>query len=67
MPKRSTRDKIRFQLDKAAFTLGRPLEHLREADILANGRQPILSDTLSPIVASIDAIQKVILKLRESV
>lgn len=67
MPKRSTRDKIRFQLDKAAFTLGRPLEHLQEADTLADGRQPILSEALGPIVVSIDAIQKAILKLRESV
>jgi hypothetical protein len=66
MAYRTTRDKIRFQLEKAELTLDRPIEHLKGACDRAEGRQPVLTENVPVIVAAIVEIQGAVRKLRES-
>jgi len=66
MAKRSTRKKIRFQVDKAANNIDRAIEHLHSLDVIADKRSPDLNENIPKFVFMLDEFRKMLLKWRES-
>ena len=65
MAGRSTRNKVRFQLEKTIQHLGGIQVHLKFADDLAQEGHPRLSAALPEIVAAVESLKETVIVLRD--
>lgn len=65
MASRSTRNKIRYQAEKAINHVDIATENLAKMDAMANERSPFINDNLPPIIAMLELLKKTIEQLRE--
>jgi len=61
---RSTRSKVRWQIEKAADQLTRCMEHLARADAMAAGRSTPIENYLPQLVVMLEEVRKVLLGFR---
>lgn len=61
---RSTRNKVRFQIVKAADSLDRSMEHLKNAADMANGGSTPINEFMSDLVNMLVAAKGALLKFR---
>ena len=67
MTERSTRNKIRWQIKKAASQVDRIFEHLQYAEDLAAGQHPDLSEALPVLVLAGHEYQQALIDFRDSI
>lgn len=63
---RSTRNKMRFQMEKVADHLDRTFKHFQYLEDLAGGGSPFINENLPFIVAAVQELKKAVLRFRES-
>ena len=63
---RSTRNKIRYQFELAVATLDRTLNHMKNADDLAEGKSDVLNKSMPTIVESISTVARLLARVREN-
>ena len=66
MTQRSTRNKMRFQMEKVVAHLDRTFKHLQYIEELAGGQSPFINETLPFLVAAIEELKKGCNRFRES-
>lgn len=64
MASRSTRNKVRWQVDKAIRDAEKIIEHLAYVDQLAGGKSPYIDKMLPTMVILADTHLEVLLKFR---
>ena len=64
MASRSTRTKIRFQIDKACKALDESVEHLAKADVLADAKHPLIIEKMPDLVVMLDGCRQVLEQFR---
>lgn len=62
---RSTRNKMRFQMEKVEDHLNRTFKHFQYLEELADGGSPYINETLPMMVAAIQELIKGIRRFRE--
>jgi len=62
---RSTRNKIRFQVHKAAAQQDRAIDHLAYAESLAEGRSDVLTEHLVNLAAVLQGCKQLLLQFRD--
>jgi hypothetical protein len=62
---RSTRNRIRWSLEKAAESVDHALESLAYVDLMQGERSPLLNAALPPIVVVLDEAAKALRRLRD--
>ena len=65
MAKRSTRNKLRWQADKAAEYMDKALEHLQAIDRMADSRSTFISTNLPQLASMIENIRLILLRFRD--
>lgn len=63
---RSTRNKMRFQMDKVIDHLNRTFKHFQYLEELAEGRSPFIDGNLPIVVAAVSELREGIKRFRES-
>lgn len=63
---RSTRNKMRFQMEKVVDHLDRTFKHFQYLEELSGGGSPFINETLPFIVAAVQELKKAVLRFRES-
>jgi hypothetical protein len=58
MAQRTTRNKIRWQVQSAIQDMRHLMDHLTQAAALAEDRSAVIDDNLSAIMASLDYVDK---------
>lgn len=61
---RSTRNKVRFQIEKAADSLDRSMEHLKNAADMADGKSTPINEFMPDLVNMLVAAKGALLKFR---
>lgn len=62
---RSTRNKMRFQMEKVEDHLDRTFKHFQYLEILAGGASPYINEMLPMMVAAVEELKKGIRRFRE--
>ena len=62
---RSTRNKIRFQVDKASDKMDKAIEHLGYAEELAAGRSPVINTHITNLAVVLQGCKSLLLKFRD--
>jgi len=65
MAERSTRNKIRWQAQKAIEKAEKVIEHLRYLDELAQGQSEYINHSLPPVVYLADGFVNILKRFRE--
>lgn len=64
MAKRSVRNKLRFQVQKAIEHQQRSLEHLVTLDTIADDRSGFITDVLPDVVKAVSGVQDILKTFR---
>lgn len=64
MTKRSVRNKLRFQVQKAIEHQDRSLEHLITMDAIADDRSGFITDVLPSVVTAVSKVQEILKTFR---
>lgn len=65
MASRSTRNKIRLQLERAANMIDRAAEHIAKADAMQDGQSAFLEKTIPNLVIVLEGLKNTISEVRE--
>lgn len=61
---RSTRNKVRFQIERAAECQDRAVEHLKNANDMADGRSTPINENMPDLVGMLESVKVALLKFR---
>ena len=61
---RSTRNKVRYQIERAAVSIDSSLEHLKNAADLADGQSTPINKNMPKLVNLLVAVKSMLLKFR---
>lgn len=65
MTSRSTRNRIRLQLERAANNLDRAMEHIAKADAFQGAQSNFLEKTIPNLVVILEGAKNMLLEVRE--
>lgn len=65
MPRRSTRNRIRYQADKALEHADSILLALQAIDLLAAGNSEVINTNMAVMVSGVDAVRSVLREFRD--